>query len=32
MRGKLGKFSLDVLVNVATAAGLVLEIRAAVAA
>ena len=32
LRGKLGKFSLDALVNVATAAGLVLEIRAAVAA
>jgi predicted XRE-type DNA-binding protein len=27
MRGKLGKFSLDALVNLATAAGLVLEIR-----
>jgi len=32
MRGKLGKFSLDALVNVATAAGLVLEIRVADAA
>ncbi len=31
-RGKLGKFSLDALVNLATAAGLVLEIRVAVAA
>ena len=29
LRGKLGKFSLDALVNVATAAGLVLEIRVA---
>ena len=29
MRGKLGKFSLDALVNLATAAGLVLEIRVA---
>jgi predicted XRE-type DNA-binding protein len=28
MRGKLGKFSLDALVNLATAAGLVLEITA----
>ena len=27
MRGKLGKFSLDALVNLAAAAGLVLEIR-----
>lgn len=27
MRGKLGKFSLDALVNLATAAGLVLAIR-----
>ncbi len=32
MRGKLGKFSLDALVNLATAAGLVLEIRVASAA
>lgn len=32
LRGKLGKFSLDALVNLATAAGLTLEIRAAVAA
>jgi predicted XRE-type DNA-binding protein len=32
MRGKLGKFSLDALVNLATAAGLVLEIRVAAAA
>ncbi|MDP2258322.1 MAG: XRE family transcriptional regulator [Caulobacter sp.] len=32
LRGKLGKFSLDALVNVATAAGLRLEIRAEVAA
>jgi len=32
MRGKLGKFSLDALVNIATAAGLVLEIRVAEAA
>lgn len=32
LRGKLGKFSLDALVNVATAAGLVLEIRVADAA
>ncbi len=32
LRGKLGKFSLDALVNLATAAGLVLEIRVAVAA
>lgn len=32
MRGKLGKFSLDALVNLATAAGLTLEIRVAVAA
>jgi predicted XRE-type DNA-binding protein len=31
-RGKLGKFSLDALVNLATAAGLVLEIRVAVPA
>jgi predicted XRE-type DNA-binding protein len=31
MRGKLGKFSLDALVNIATAAGLVLEIRVAAA-
>jgi len=31
MRGKLGKFSLDALVNLATAAGLVLEIRVAAA-
>lgn len=27
LRGKLGKFSLDALVNLATASGLVLEIR-----
>jgi predicted XRE-type DNA-binding protein len=32
MRGKLGKFSLDALVNLATAAGLALEIRVATAA
>jgi predicted XRE-type DNA-binding protein len=32
MRGKLGKFSLDALVNLATAAGLALEIRVAEAA
>lgn len=32
LRGKLGKFSLDALVNLATAAGLVLEIRVADAA
>ena len=32
MRGKLGKFSLDALANLATAGGLVLEIRAATAA
>lgn len=32
LRGKLGKFSLDALVNLVTAAGLTLEIRAAVAA
>ena len=32
MRGKLGKFSLDALVNLTTAAGLVLEIRVADAA
>jgi predicted XRE-type DNA-binding protein len=32
MRGKLGKFSLDALVNLATAAGLTLEIRVAAAA
>lgn len=32
LRGKLGKFSLDALVNLATAAGLTLEIRAGVAA
>ena len=32
LRGKLGKFSLDALVNLATAAGLVLEIRVAEAA
>ena len=32
LRGKLGKFSLDALVNLATAAGLVLEIRVATAA
>lgn len=32
LRGKLGKFSLDALVNVATAAGLTLEIRVADAA
>jgi predicted XRE-type DNA-binding protein len=32
LRGKLGKFSLDALVNVATAAGLTLEIRIADAA
>ena len=31
MRGKLGKFSLDALVNLATAAGLSLEIRIAAA-
>ena len=31
LRGKLGKFSLDALVNLATAAGLVLEIRVAAA-
>jgi len=32
LRGKLGKFSLDALVNLAAAAGLVLEIRVATAA
>ena len=32
LRGKIGKFSLDALVNLATAAGLVLEIRIAEAA
>jgi len=32
MRGKLGKFSLDALVHLASAAGLTLEIRAAEAA
>ena len=32
LRGKLGKFSLDALVNLATAAGLTLEIRVAGAA
>ena len=32
MRGKLGKFSLDALVNLAAAAGLKLEIRVADAA
>lgn len=32
LRGKLGKFSLDALVNLATAAGLRLEIRVADAA
>jgi len=32
MRGKLGKFSLDALVNLTSAAGLVLEIRIADAA
>jgi predicted XRE-type DNA-binding protein len=32
MRGKLGKFSLDALVNLATAAGLKLEIRVGTAA
>ncbi len=32
MRGKLGKFSLDALVNLTTAAGLVLEIRVTAAA
>lgn len=32
LRGKLSKFSLDALVNLATAAGLVLEIRVAAAA
>ncbi len=32
LRGKLGKFSLDALVNLATAAGLKLEIRIAEAA
>ncbi len=32
LRGKLAKFSLDALVNLATAAGLVLEIRIAHAA
>jgi predicted XRE-type DNA-binding protein len=32
LRGKLGKFSLDALVNLATAAGLVLAINVAVAA
>lgn len=32
LRGKLGKFSLDALVNIATASGLTLEIRIAEAA
>lgn len=32
LRGKLGKFSLDALVNLVAAAGLTLEIRAGVAA
>lgn len=32
LRGKLGKVSLDALVNLATAAGLTLEIKAEVAA
>lgn len=32
LRGKLGKFSLDALVNLATASGLTLEIRIADAA
>ena len=32
LRGKLGKVSLDALVNLATAAGLTLEIRAELAA
>jgi len=32
MRGKISKFSLDALVNLATAAGLVLEIRVTAAA
>lgn len=32
LRGKLGKFSLDALVNLASAAGLVLEIKVADAA
>lgn len=32
LRGKLGKFSLEALVNLATAAGLRLDIRAEVAA
>ena len=32
LRGKLGKFSLDALVNLATAAGLTFEIRVAPAA
>ncbi|MCF8505730.1 MAG: XRE family transcriptional regulator [Caulobacter sp.] len=32
LRGKLGKFSLDALVNLVAAAGLKLEIRAGVAA
>ncbi|AUW60580.1 XRE family transcriptional regulator (plasmid) [Sphingobium sp. SCG-1] len=32
LRGKLGKFSLDALVNLATASGLTLEIRIAGAA
>jgi len=32
LRGKLGKFSLDALVNMTTAAGLILEIRVAEAA
>ncbi|WP_010336795.1 helix-turn-helix domain-containing protein [Sphingobium yanoikuyae] len=32
LRGKLGKFSLDALVNLATASGLTLEIRIAEAA
>jgi predicted XRE-type DNA-binding protein len=32
LRGKLGKFSLDALVNIATTAGLVLAIHVAIAA
>ena len=32
LRGKISKFSLDALVNLATAAGLVLELRASEAA
>jgi predicted XRE-type DNA-binding protein len=32
LQGKLGKFSLDALVNLATAAGLTMEIHTAVAA